>query len=73
MELKRYILLENNTIQDLKIKNILANGSLLALEDLKKGYGHFLKAGDIYYGELTEKGKITKTSDNILDLIRDGN
>ena len=66
MELKRYVLLENNEIFDLYIQSILGEGKREG-----SGYmGYQLKIGSQFV--TTQFGNILKTSDNILELVEKG-
>ena len=66
MELKRYVLLENNEIFDLFIQSILGEGKREG-----SGYmGYQLKIGSQFV--TTQFGNVLKTSDNILDLVEVG-
>jgi len=82
MELKRYVLI-NHLIVDLTKEEVIGNSSAFYRTDLQKGVGHVLEIGERYplssVNNLERKVKydggvytISKTSDNILDLVEDG-
>lgn len=75
MEIKKYVLTHKGEIYDVRKGGVKGNSSLYGgwEEDRGTYVGHTIEVGEDYPIENeTIKGFITKTSDNILDLVEVG-